>query len=481
VEIEEADRMNIVDKLSSLGYTTIDGAWYDRIRDWNSWYKGNVEKFHNYSVWTGQHKVKCQRYSLGMGKKVCEDWADLLMNEKVKITLEGTREQEYIDGIFTENDFEVNTNELMERGAARGTYAIIPHASGVNVRENDGTVTGWDGRVVLDYITGDSIFPLAWSGNKITQCAFCTALTQGEDKFVYMQLHVIESGVYVVYNRMFRANNDTLQDADLAEVQGYENVPPKIATGSDTPQFVIGRYAIANNIEDNNPMGIAVFANAVDVLKGVDVAYDSYVNEFVLGKKRVMVKPSATKHLDGEDVFDPNDVTFYVLPEDVTDGAIIQPIDMALRTAEHTQGLQQQLDLLSSKCGFGQKHYQFDQGSVATATQIVSENSDMFRTIKKHEIILESVLIDLCRILLRMGNRYGGMGLNEDIEISVDFDDSIIEDKTADRENDRRDLEAGIMNPYEYRMKWYNEDEATAKAALPKMQDMVTETQNEVE
>jgi hydrogenase maturation factor len=33
----------------------------------------------------------------------------------------------------------------------------------------------------------------------------------------------------------------------------------------------------------------------------------------------------------------------------------------------------------------------------------------------------------------------------------------------------------------EFRMKWMNEDEATAKAALPKMQDMTTEGQEEVE
>ena len=37
------------------------------------------------------------------------------------------------------------------------------------------------------------------------------------------------------------------------------------------------------------------------------------------------------------------------------------------------------------------------------------------------------------------------------------------------------------MNDWEFRMKWMNEDEATAKAALPKMQDMTTEGQEEVE
>ena len=74
-----------------------------------------------------------------------------------------------------------------------------------------------------------------------------------------------------------------------------------------------------------------------------------------------------------------------------------------------------------------------------------------------------------------------GAGLNEDAEVTIDFDDSIIEDKTTERNNDRQDLAAGIMNPWEYRMKWYNEDEATAKKMLPKMEDMTDEEKEEIE
>ena len=105
----------------------------------------------------------------------------------------------------------------------------------------------------------------------------------------------------------------------------------------------------------------------------------------------------------------------------------------------------------------------------------------MFRTIKKHEIILEDALVKLCRILLRLGNTAMGAGLNEDVEISIDFDDSIIEDKQTDFSRDMQLLQAGIMNDWEFRMKWMNEDEETAKAALPKMQDMTKEPEEEIE
>ena len=470
--------MNIISALKDLGYTTIASTWYDRVDGWNEWYKGNVSGFHDFKVWNGTASVCCNRFSLGMAKKVCEDWANLLMNEKVKVTLEGEAEQAFIDGVFKDNNFEVCMNELQEKGAARGTYAIIPRVKNATV-DNDDIIT--DGEIALDYITAEHIFPLSWTGRDITECAFATSIKDDSDTYLYVQVHTKGEGGYEIYNHLFDASNGGMEEVPLSTVESLARVPDVIRTHSDKPQYVIGRLNIANNIDDDIPMGISVFANAVDILKACDIAYDSYVNEFVLGKKRVMVKPSATKLMDGRSVFDPNDVTFYVLPEDVQDGSLIQPIDMSLRTAEHTQGLQEQLNLLSAKCGFGEKHYQFDQGSVATATQIVSENSEMFRTIKKHELVLEQVLDNLCRLLLRMGNDYLGQSLDEDVEISIDFDDSIITDKDADEARIYRMLAAGLMKPVEARSLLMNEDEETAAAALPQMTDLATEGQAEVE
>ena len=190
---------------------------------------------------------------------------------------------------------------------------------------------------------------------------------------------------------------------------------------------------------------------------------------------------AATKWEDGQPSIDDNDRRFYLLEEDATGGNVITPISPQLRTAQLNVGLQDMLNLLSSKCGFGETHYRFNGGSVATATQVISENSTMFRTIKKHEIVLEQVLIELCRILLRLGNIAMNANLKEDVEISIDFDDSIIEDKATNFARDMQLLSAGIMNDYEFRAKWMNEDEETAKAALPKMQDMTTESQEEIE
>ena len=472
--------MNVIEKLRELGYSTISEDFYRKIDEWKSWYIGDVKGFHRYKVRNGHNTVRCKRYTLNMGKKIPEDWANLLMNEKVSITLEGQKEQDFVDRVFDENNFLVKSNEMQEAAFALGTVAFIPRVVGMEATET-GPIPGSASGIVMDYVTVEHIWPLAWQNGIITECAFDSIVTVNGEQYCYLQIHHKVNDLYDIENRIYHYRNDNV-DAELAlsDVPGFELVPPVVHTGSTRRQFVIDRPNIANNFDDS-PLGISVYANAIDIMKGVDIAYDSYVNEFVLGKKRIMVKPAATEFLDGEPIFDSDDLVFYVLPEDVQDGAIITPIDMTLRTAEHNTGIQDQLNLLSSKCGFGENHYRFDQGSVATATQVISENSTMFRTIKKHEIILEQVLIELCRIVLHLGNTAMNAGLNEDVEISVDFDDSIIEDDQTNFSRDMQMLSAGILNDWEFRMRWMNEDEATAKAALPKMEDMTTEPQNEVE
>lgn len=127
--------MNIIEKLKSLGYVTIPEEFYRKVGEWKSWYQGDVKGFHQYKVRNGHNTVRCRRYSLGMGKKIPEDWANLLMNEKVGITLEGKKEQEFVDRVLEENNFLVKANEMQELAFALGTVAFIPRVVGMEITE----------------------------------------------------------------------------------------------------------------------------------------------------------------------------------------------------------------------------------------------------------------------------------------------------------------------------------------------------------
>ena len=464
--------LDIFGKLKELGFKTCPEDFYGHVDEWKEWYDGDVESFHHYRVYNGQKTIECERYGLGMAKKICEDWANLLLNEKVKITLEGEKEQEFFDKVCKDNSFEVKANELEELTFFGGTTAIIVRAVDVPVNEQSGEVAG-SGRLVLDYAYMPNIYPLTWENGKISQCAFATKKVDGEDEYMYVQIHRLnDSGTYDIENYLFRCENDVMSEVPLNTIDDLADVAEKVNTGEEERMFVINRPNIVNNIDPSLPLGISVYANAIPQLKGVDIAYDSYVNEMIMGKRRIIVKAEALTSVDGNPTFDPDDVIFYALPEDSSSGSeatMINPINMDIRSAQLNNALQDMLVNLSSKCGFGENQYKFNQGGVATATQIVSENSTLFRTIKKHEIVLNDMLTELARIILRMGNLYCGQSLNTDVEITVDFDDSIIEDKQTEFMRDMQLLSAGILNPYEVRMKYLNESEETAKAALPQM------------
>ena len=283
----------------------------------------------------------------------------------------------------------------------------------------------------------------------------------------------------MIENTVLRCISGSKEGTELSEeewrqLKPFKNMAKRTNTGSLEPQFVIDKLNITNNAEENNPMGISIFANAIDTLKKIDTEYDSYYNEFLLGRKRIFVAPELLHNDDGSVAFDPEDGVFYSLPEDYdkSQEGLIKDVDMNLRVEEHSKAINDDLNYLSLKCGFGPKRYRFDSSGVKTATEIISENSDMYRMIKKHEIILEDVLKELIRIIIRLGIVLGEH-LNLDADITIDFDDSIIEDKETERKQDMQDVSAGIMRPEEYRAKWYGETIEQARENLPEQNQVM--------
>ena len=273
-------REQIYRELNELGFPNGgDGTTEELLSLWRSWYEGNVKHFHSYRVYNGQKRVLCRRAGLGMAKKICEDWANLLMNERVHIRLEGEREQRFVDGILQDNSFLLMANRMQEHKAALGTAAYVPRVT--------------DGRIRIDLLSAEGILPLSWENGRVTDCAFASGQRQGDRDLLYLQVHHRVDGSYQIENLLFDTDGERLERLSLAEVPGFGEIPETVYTGRAERSFVLDRMNIVNNLDPASPMGLSVFANALDQLRGADVAYDSYVNEFILGKKRIMVKPEA--------------------------------------------------------------------------------------------------------------------------------------------------------------------------------------------
>lgn len=469
--------INIFTYFKNHGIDTVDSSFYSQIKVWESWYNGNVQKFHYYNVYNGTKKVRCRRLSLGMAKKVSEDIADLLLNERVKITVSGSEvTAKYVEEVLKKNKFQVKGNDYQERKAYTGTVAYVPQIKSMRIDEQGNVLSG--GNVVINYIQAKNIFPITWENGQIIEVAFLFPKTVNRKKYALIQLHQLETdedenAEYVITNNVVECTQGAgkeIPPEKWGNLKPFKGLAKTIRTGSDKPQFVIDRLNIVNNADedDTNPMGVAIFANSIDVLAKIDLEYDSYSNEFSLGKKRIFVAPEMLGTIDGDPVFDENDTVFYQLPEDTlkNDKPIVES-NMELRTEEHSRAINDDLNLLSFKCGFGTQRYRFEKGTIATATQVISENSDMYRSLQKHELILDDVIKDLVMILIRLGQTAGVVGLTEKVEITIDFDDSIIEDKQKKRDEDRKDVAMGAMGLVEYRVRNYNETEEEAVKKIP--------------
>lgn len=446
------------------GLTLYDNSSY--IKQWQEWYSGKSGQFHNYRIWNGKQYVSQSRFSLGMAKRVCEDWANLLVNEKTDITLGDEASQEVLNGILRDCAFWRRANEGVEKTFALGMGAWVVSVTGIPTAPNGEILRSPTAKIDVKFVNATKIKPLTFEDDKVTECAFISQ----DSGHTYIAVHVKnEQGFYDIHNFVCDGTNeDSLNVIAERSFVFYTN--------NTLPWFYILKPNVANNIDIDSPLGVSIFANSIDTLKEIDLIYDSYQNEFALGKKRIYIN-ARNWYVDtntGEKVstFDSNDVVHYFLPESDDGSLFMHDNTQQLRVTEHQLALQDQLNLLSYACGFGTEHYKFNAGGIATATQVISENSEMFRNIKKHEILIEEALITITRAVIYASNTFTTRKIADNANIEIKFDDSIIEDKQAEKASDRLDVAMNVMSKEEFRAKWYNEDIDTATRKIAEMSSM---------
>ena len=440
--------------LQDCGYNTISDDTFSYIDEWLEWYQGEVEKFHKYSVYNGIKMIECTRNSLGMAKKICEDWANLILNEKVAIKAGNFDKR--LQEILKLNNFRVRANQLIELAFALGTGAFVEYMSG--------------GMVVIDYVRADMIYPLSWDNGDITECAFGSYRVQDGEDVIYLQIHRFgDPDADVPENPEEYYIENRLIDADSGEnLELGDDILPIVPTHSTRPLFQIITPNIQNNIDLDSPMGISVYANSLSQLKGCDLVYDSYMNEFVLGKKRIIVPVSMAKIQMAADgvatpVFDPNDTIYYAMPGDNKDDSLrLTENNMEIRAADHELGIQRSLDLLSLKCGMGTGRYQFNSSGVKTATEVISDKSDLYQNLQKNELPVSSAIIGMVEAVAFLD----GAG---SVTVTVDFDDSIIEDSNTTIDRNLKLVQGGLRSKLTAIMEINKCSEAEARKELQRI------------
>ena len=446
---------NIASVLSKKGINLVVGSIYDFQEIWKSWYRGNVNDFHYYNTRVNGKDVQCERKTMNMPKKVCEDIAKLLWTEKTRIELSNPKATKRLYEVLDskENSFTVNFPIFLEKGVAIGTGVLVEY-------QNE------QGKTIIDYLMGSVFIPYKYTNSYInggiTISRFIEEKGSKKTYYTHITYHEYENGIYRRLNELYKSKTET----ELGKEDNFKEKFPTIKEleeiETSTPRFQIFRPNLANNFDMDSPMGISVLANSIDRFKSIDMKYDSFYREFKLGKKRILVDPTAMKAqmvADNEgnthlvQYFDTEDEAYVGI--NGMEGQPVKEVDFSLRAQDHIEAINADLNWLSSNIGLGSNFYKFDGNTTKTATEVISENSDAFRTKVHYDIIVNDVIYDLVKVICEME------GIKT-TKITIIPDDSIIEDKNTEQLRAQQEVNSGLRSKKSYLMdiKGMTEEEA---------------------
>ncbi len=428
--------------LRAAGYST--RALEDmepHVREWDSWMRA-VGEFYDYRDTDGFGRVyQVHRRTIMPAMRVCREWGSLLLDEKTVVACESRECSDWLASFFSSTNFWGRAQETVVRAFGLGTGAF---AVWLDMRRRLVRVRHYDARMVV---------PLAWDYEGVKECAFVTRAYSKGRVLDQLQMHVLgPAGTYHIRTVCF--------DKDGREVS-VPNVAPEVETGSLFPTFGIVRPAVPNTRVDFSPYGQSVFADAVDAVQSVDLAYDALINEVDAGKMRVFLSDvmfDQERTNDGRRVpipFGKGDCTVFRKVMSTED--TIQEFAPALRTEAQGKAFRLALQVLGDLVGLGTNYFDLDNvGYVKTATEVSSDNSALMRNIRKNENALQGALADVSRAVLSCG-RLMGATLPDEGDVSVIYDDSIVQDTAAEKRQDMEEVAAGLVTREEYRRKWYGE------------------------
>lgn len=456
---------NIQQVLKKKDINIVLGNIYELMDVWEEWYKGSVDKFHYYDIKLADGtNAQKERRTMNMPKKLCEDFSSLIWSEKVEIKLNKKKNTERLWKILDskENSFAFNFPQFIEKLYAYGTMVTVEYKK--------------DDKTIIDYINGNIIIPYKYTNSYINGIITVSRNIEEDKKkkkyYTLLTYHEYENGEYLKTNELYVSTKETELGKEVPFESVYEGVERDEKISTEHPRFQVWKLPIANNFDTQSPMGISILANQIDKFKSIDIKYDSFDHEFSSGKRRILIDRSAVKKKaigvdDSNNIiytsyFDSND-DVYVAIEGMNNEPV-KSIDFQLRTEEHIKGINAELNYLSAGVGLGNNFYSFDGQGLKTATEVISENSDTYRTKVKHQNAIYDPLYDLIAAICEMENI-------EYKDISITFDDSIVQDEEALINRGINLINAELISKEKFMKKYLHYEDSEVTEELAKIQD----------
>ena len=306
----------------------------------------------------------------------------------------------------------------------------------------------------------------------LTGAMLLKSFIDGKKDFLLVENHSYKNKTHSVNLELFRTDGGKMekvnlsscsQTAGLTESWQWENV--------DKPFIIEFRNRRQNNI-DGSQFPVAIYSGYENLIEDADRQYNNINWEQIAGRTKTFIDEDLLpkKKLEG------TSKTYTVVPQDMkdvfvmlegngVDAAKIQEHSPQLRTAQQIEAFNEILRRIELACNIGKGTLSNLESSVQTATQYTGGKKALYTAVDTIESELELKYHHCAYVFAYMLSAYEGIKFDDAIEIT--FNDSARKDPMQMKAEAIQELQNNILNPWEFRMKFYGEDEATAKANCP--------------
>ena len=414
---------------------TLSDKMIDAINEWKQMLNGQAD-------WLTDNIV-----SLGIEEGVCREFADCALVE-----METSVSNERLDKIYQRNIASLNEN--LQEGLALGSFVLKP--------------LGW---IAAEFVSADKIIPISFGDDgKPIDIAFLTVKKVGDvDYFTRFERHYFTNGNLTIENKCFHSQtaNDIGLPCSLEAVEEWGNIDPGPITypGMNRMDFGYYRNPIKNKV-DGSACGISIYESAVDLIRKADIQGARLDWEYESGERAIHVDNKALKQDKSTGRFGMARLSkrlYRGLNLEVgKDQELLKEYSPEMRDEAFKRGLEEYKREIEFSVGLAYGDLSDVQEVEKTATEIKASKNRKYNRVTAIQNNLYDCLEDFVA-----GLAFYNSMLNSGYEFSCKFNDSILTDEETERQQDRQDVAMGVMPLLEYRMKWYNEDEETAKSKLP--------------
>lgn len=337
--------------------------------------------------------------TINFAKTVCSETARLT-TLAIGIQIGGSARATWLQKQINKVYFQIR--HWVEYGCAYGTVFIKPNGESLDVfTPADVMIVDYDNQEVKGIIFKDSYTVGRKYYTRLEYHRFVEITVDGVTTYPYY----VSNRAYVSKSPQSIGNKIDLKQTKWADLMA--DTPPILkANGEklDGPLFGVLRTPQANNVDISTPLGLPVFAEGIEELEDIDVAYSRNAGEIKDSQKIALLDdrllmPSGTpvsamspRGMENrrnemklphyiKNVFGQDEKEFY------------QEINPQLNTDARLAGINALLSQLSYKCGFSSGYFVFNEKTgMATATQVEADDRRTIQFIKDVRDKLEDCL-----------------------------------------------------------------------------------------